>query len=215
MAPMDGNRKNTLFLSTVQHRTLKFPALPSRTSRPLTGQQLASSIGVAQNARHLAEEYASHLSPVVARVSAFYACSELFGFAADSQLQFLNMMTATVASDLEHAIGLNSNEVPLTNLLYNQQILGEHIHRLEDNLSSIQAYQSWPRSSQATAEEMQCMADTATRLLRDFECLVRKVSSTHFPAARGGLVIRKTCTDLLPQSRLVHWHWNATGASGW
>jgi hypothetical protein len=76
------------------------------------------------------------IDPQLAKLDPFYALNELFKFSAFSEVQFLNMIETKIRSGTSYN-SLAQGKPTLSNLLYCQGILDEHIPYLQKSTSVI------------------------------------------------------------------------------
>ena len=121
----------------------------------------------------------------------FYALSELFSFAADSEAQFLNMLESDVQRELDHPKLVAQRSPTLSNLLFNQQALDRHVEQVRQTLTMINE-RSWsqPTSRVSLGEEQQnAIGTTAARLSRDFQALIDRAQVLSRQCERGMQVV--------------------------
>ena len=146
-----------------------------------------------QSASLLHASYGRFLDPDASIHDPFYALSEIFVFIASSESQFLNMVEQKIVSEMARsleteALGLLEDEKhssTLSNLLYNKNILDEHIRRLKENISSINSRggPDWPKATDE--RQKQRVTVVADSLLADFEYLLEKARTLSQSCDRG------------------------------
>lgn len=79
-------------------------------------------------------DYGLSLDRVLASKDPFYALNDLFTLTALSENQFLNMLDDVISTDLDADKLAEHHDPPLSNLLYNSQVLDRHTESIKDNL---------------------------------------------------------------------------------
>ncbi|KAK7418468.1 hypothetical protein QQX98_003960 [Neonectria punicea] len=130
-----------------------------------------------QNVCFLPFHYGSQLDRELACHDALYALSELFKFAASSEVQFLNCLQYRIERELTFigaVKGSSGRAVSLINLRYIKAILKKHEQSLAGTTCLLKSRDSldWPRVRSSDKAEQ-----TATILLADFEYLLRRTES--------------------------------------
>lgn len=118
--------------------------------------------------------YGSQLEKTLARQDAFYALSEVFRFAAASEVQFLNLIQNRIENELSFValkdIG-GRNAISLLNLKYLKSQLTSHARNLTENVSTFENLKilDWPRTVSVTIDQ------TIALLITDFRYLLKRV----------------------------------------
>lgn len=120
-----------------------------------------------QNASFLPIQYGKTLDVSTMASDPFYALSELFRFAADSEAQFLNFVETQL--DRQQA---SEAIIELHSFHSTMDILGRHIQTLKENVSSIEhrGMTNWHPESVPTPQSQSMTED----LLRDFQYLLSR-----------------------------------------
>jgi len=95
------------------------------------------------------------------------------------------MLETKFKRELDQSILLRTKNQSISNLLYNQQVLDRHIHRIRENLTTLRTRNlSFPRG--VLDSKKQCKADTtATSLLQDYEYLLSRAQTLSEQFNRG------------------------------
>ncbi|KAL9607350.1 MAG: hypothetical protein Q9167_007730 [Letrouitia subvulpina] len=157
-----------------------------------------------QSACQVPVHYGRFLSTSTSVADSFYAFSEIFTLVASSECQYLNMVEQKIKSEIVKVIGANERKdteeteeqsSTLSNLIYYKTFLDEHIQRLKDNISSIQAQGDyrWPKASasgasksqDAVTKQQEKATTSAQTLLKDFEYLLERAKTLSESCERG------------------------------
>lgn len=170
---------STSFYPTIQHQP-RVGLKPHRTAIP---QNERPSLRFVQSASLLPLDYGKFLDPVLMASDPFYAMNDLFQFVAYAEVQFLNMMEATVAEETGY-LSL-TKESQLTNLLHSHDVFEAHAKRLRQNVETIRfrGGPDWPRTTDAALYQKREAA--AESLLRDYEHLLSRAEALSVRCQRG------------------------------
>ena len=146
-----------------------------------------------QSAKLLPFQYGSSLEPQILRQDAMYAVSGIFAFAACSESQFVNFMSVQVEAALRSSE--RQAELSLSDLRFSKSLLDEHAMYLQDVIMFFQheAETKWPTSTSAVPGDVQAA------LLKDFECLLRRVKDLAARCLDGTAIIMNDA--MLQESR--------------
>ncbi|KAM0430146.1 hypothetical protein ACHAPT_006154 [Fusarium lateritium] len=130
-----------------------------------------------QNVCFLPIDYGSQLDKDLACQDALYALSELFQFAASSEVQFLNCLQYRIEREVSFigaVEGSSRRAISLMNLRYIKTILKKHAQSLASTTSMLKSRDSldWPRLESSDKAEQ-----AAKILLADFEYLLQRAES--------------------------------------
>lgn len=155
-----------------------------------------SATNCTQSARLLPQQYGLYLGPNLMRADAMYALSELFKFAACSESQFINFMRSHVEEALRTAE--RQQELSVANLRFNKDLLDQHIAYLQETIMCINdsGDARWPSAS---GNDHASVADVQKELLRDYQCLLRRVQDLATRCLDGTAVIVNSA--MLQESR--------------
>lgn len=174
-APVRGRSSSSS--STVRSSSAPKLEDPSISS-PAPGNAAAgTSWKAAQNICLLPFYYGAKLDRETATQDAVYALSEVFQFAASSELQFLNFIHKRIEHELsfigQHTV-IRHNSVSLVNLRYIKKHLDSHAQRLADVVTILRNRDSldWP-----CAPGSQKAQHTARLLLTDFDYLLARAEA--------------------------------------
>lgn len=165
------SRWKTTFLPTIRHH----PRLALKSKKyALPQEDYGRSGDLSQVASLLRKDYGKLLNTDLVKLDPFYALHELFAFSASSKLQFLNLVNEKLGPETGYAI-LAEETPSLSNLLYSQEMLCEHIQRLKENIETIKCRGSsqWPHAPNNSVLGTKA-SEAADLLLRDFEYLLAK-----------------------------------------
>ncbi|KAL8791630.1 MAG: hypothetical protein Q9195_005779 [Heterodermia aff. obscurata] len=125
-----------------------------------------------QSASLLPQDYGRFLDKQSLASDPFYALHDLFRFAANSEVQFLNLMEAKIADETSHN-SLNREKPTLTNLLFFQELLETHLAQLRRNVKVIEQRESlhWPRTTVEPQNQLRATTAAAEELLEDAKYL--------------------------------------------
>lgn len=169
--PLDSAPRNPT-IRFVNSRTLS----PSHSVRPGgVGQYLS------QNTTLLAEQYGKTLDLDRMTENPLHALSELFGFAAHSEWQFLNMMSSLINDDLRSFE--QHMEFSLSNLKYSKALLDEHIDHIAATIASTKPHLVNEQSN-STA-----ISDGLQHQLTNYEELSKKAQSLSALCTEGTTII--------------------------
>lgn len=172
---------------TVLHK----PGIALKTQ--VLSQQVPKSQKFAQSAPALSTYYGRLHDQKLASQDALYALNDVFNFTAFATSQYLNMIEQKIVSEMSQNRKPDSVEGSheerhawtLSNLLYSQNILNDHIRRLKENVSSLEGGSGtrWPR---ATEEKARSKANAATEtLLIDYRYLLERAQTLSGMCDRG------------------------------
>ena len=143
-----------------------------------------------QSARFMAGYHGRLPDDAVAAEDPFYAIGNLFKFAADAEVQFLNMMEATIKAETADDARYDSFDHALaeSNLRRAKIFLGSHIRQLEENLSVIHGprkIRHWPGADELVPTTNLAATNAADLLERDFRFLVNRARALYEACDRG------------------------------
>lgn len=171
----------TYFFPVIVHQadgTLSTTPMASTTSSKPTfaNNRPAAEWKAAQNICLFPFQYGSRLDKDLARHDALYALSELFRFAAFSEIQFLNLLHSRIEHELSFVGHQNvgrRDAVSLLNLKYIKTQLTSHAQGLAETVSILENRDSldWPRADSTKAE------NAAHLLLTDFKYLLQRAEA--------------------------------------
>ncbi|KAH7633199.1 cora-like Mg2+ transporter protein-domain-containing protein, partial [Sordaria sp. MPI-SDFR-AT-0083] len=131
----------------------------------------------ARSAAHLPNDYGRSLHASVMDQDAFYCLTEVFNFAASSQMEFLNLIDLKL--DLYTSLPTEEDFEVLPNLKYSKKILYRYIQKTERVLESIRNATNkescWPRPTYHTEKARV----TAQNIEHDFEHLLKRAQTLH------------------------------------
>lgn len=158
------NADNIEFLPTMQQRNKM--ALKNRHIPNTSNSNFKHGKGdLPQSASLLHLDYGRKLDSETAGTNPLYALSELFSFAATSELQFLNMMASKILREMDPTVLVQQANPSIANLLYSHRILDLHAERIEENIQFIEAQM---RLSQSITPKAEVVYEL---LLKDFQAL--------------------------------------------
>ncbi|KAF2189235.1 hypothetical protein K469DRAFT_683668 [Zopfia rhizophila CBS 207.26] len=131
----------------VRQIALTHEALKSKGERPPA--RVADCGSLPQSATHLAQEFDMFLDKNVAAQDALYTLSPLFSFAAESEIQFLNLLQE-LYDDIANKLGRDEQStVALQILTWHKQLLDQHSNRVEETLRFLRSCvrTQWPHAS--------------------------------------------------------------------
>jgi Mg2+ and Co2+ transporter CorA len=130
-----------------------------------------------QSASLLPSEYGRSLRPNVMACDAFYCLTEIFNFAASSQMQFLNLIDVK----LEKYTSLPSEQdfQSLPNLKYMKQMLDRYIQKTQRIIHSIKNAQQdkWPKDKSESGRRK--AASASQNVEQDFAHLLDRAQILH------------------------------------
>ncbi|KAK0104318.1 hypothetical protein ONS96_005404 [Cadophora gregata f. sp. sojae] len=174
------------FLPTMQYKqkiALKNSAIPS-ASHCRESQEMGDFF---QSASLIHLDYGRKLDREAAGANPLYTLSDLFRFAATSELQFLNMMATKVAKEMDPASLVQQENPTVANLLHSRQILERHLQRIDENIQFIDAQRNVsPRSSKVDA--------TIESVKNDFRALASRAHELSEQCDRGMTIIMNNAT---------------------
>ena len=137
----------------------------------------ASTTRQDQFASHLPTDYGRSLRPTLMSRDPFYSLTEVFDFAASSQMEFLNLID--IKLDKYTSLPSSQDFQSLPNLTYTKQILYRHIQKTQRILDSIKNAQH-PRWSKDPSESgSRKAAIAANNLEQDFMHLLDRATTLH------------------------------------
>lgn len=165
-SPLRTRSWGTIFLPVVQHH-YKLAKGNKLSNVPDTTQ--VGKLKVPQSASGLHRSYGQSLNPQVAFHDSFYALSEIFAFAAASEMQFLNLLKDKIANEIDSNALRSLEDRSLSNLSYTKHILDRHTLRLEENIRSLETCGSsfWPQIGGLTDTKLQAKAAESSKSLLD------------------------------------------------
>ncbi|KAK4197103.1 hypothetical protein QBC40DRAFT_334483 [Triangularia verruculosa] len=174
------------------------PHLPSHGT-PSTRIKGASDWKASQNVCFLPIHYGFQLDKDLACQDALYALSELFQFAASSEVQLLNCLQCHIEREVSFigaVEGSSRRAASLMNLRYIKTILKKHAQRLAGTTCMLKSRDSldWPRLGSSNKAEQ-----TAKILLADFEYLLRRAESLARECEQGMATLANSA--ILEESR--------------
>ncbi|KAF9768037.1 hypothetical protein IL306_014705 [Fusarium sp. DS 682] len=112
-------------------------------------------------------KYGQKLNKDVAANDALYALSELFHFAANAEMQFLNLIQSQIKHELSFIEDPKFHTISLINLSYIKAQLSSHERHLTDTVHILENRQrlDWPSSTSEEAENTAAMLTTNYRLV--------------------------------------------------
>ncbi|OCK76178.1 hypothetical protein K432DRAFT_408394 [Lepidopterella palustris CBS 459.81] len=170
----------THFHPIIQHRpyiALQPHQAPNPSPSPTSHRWEAS-----QNASLLPLSYGSTLDRTIMLHDALYALTELFQFAAFSEVQFLNMLRSLLTRELA---GGAQDSHAVANLRYMKRLVDEHASRTAQTIALLAARADvdWPRARDAA---QRAQADKSASLLhRDFLALEQDARSISAACQQG------------------------------
>ena len=193
----------------IQHRPgliLDSKKVDRMRSRKPTSKHCGDDI--AQTGRLLHESYGHLLDSKVMAQDTYYALTDVFRFAASSEAQYLDMVQALLRKEMDPALhsrgsGSGSTDKTLTiwNLVYNKQLLDQHLQRLTDMVEFLEGHiggdipSDWPR---VVDPPLRKIADRAAQLLlADYRHLTRRAAdlSANFAASMATLMNAATIDE--------------------
>ncbi|KAJ4402237.1 hypothetical protein N0V85_005347 [Neurospora sp. IMI 360204] len=130
-----------------------------------------------RSAAHLPNDYGRSLHGAIMSQDAFYCLTEIFNFAASSQMEFLNLIDLKL--DLYTSLPPEEDFKVLPNLKYSKKILYRYIQKTERVLESIRNATNkesrWPRPTDQTEKARV----TAQNIEHDFEHLLKRAQTLH------------------------------------
>ena len=140
-----------------------------------------------QFAFHLPTDYGRFLHPKIMTNDAFYSLTEVFSFAASSQMEFLNLID--VKLDRYTSLPSAQDFQSLPNLKYTKQILSRHIQKTQRVLDSIKNAQhpKWPKDRSESGSRKAAIA--AQSLEQDFMHLLDRANTLHQRTAEAITVL--------------------------
>lgn len=153
----------------------------------------------AQNICLLPFQYGAQLDKELARQDALYALSEVFRFAAFSEVQFLNLIHNCIEHELSF-VALQDvdrrNAFSLLNLKYIKTQLASHARNLAETVSTLENRHTldWPRAPSSTAADQ-----AAALLLTDFKYLLQRADDLARECEQGMTTL--TNSSILEESR--------------
>lgn len=164
---------------------------PGPPLRPLSSQFIHSTqakTGQGLGLLHL--DYGLSLDPGLASKDPFYALDDLFTLTALSENQFLNMLDDVISTDLDADKLAEHRDPPLSNLLYNSQVLDRHIASIKDNLELIRSPNSatWPQGN-IDRRLLHNLSVARESLVKDHEHLLSRCLSLSEKCHRGMQVV--------------------------
>ncbi|KAK3392425.1 cora-like Mg2+ transporter protein-domain-containing protein [Sordaria brevicollis] len=135
----------------------------------------------ARSAAHLPEDYGRSLHSSVMAKDAFYCLTEILEFAASSHMEFLNLIDLKL--DQYTSLPATEDYKVLPNLKYTKKILYQYIQKTERLLAStrqvISSESRWPKASSADQAKSEKAMNTAQRIVKDFEHLLKRANTLH------------------------------------
>lgn len=150
-----------------------------------------------QSASLLHLDYGRKLDLETASTNPLYALSDIFRFAANSELQFLNMLATKITNEMDPAILIQQEDPTVSNLLYSRKILERHIQRMEEYIQfiDVQGNLSSPKPPKGEA--------AANSLRKDFQVLLSRSQALSAQCDRGMTIIMNNATIRESQRAIV------------
>ena len=149
----------------------------------------------------LPEGYSTLENPQIANTDPFSCLNNIFRFSAFGYVQFLNIIETKIGLEIGYK-SLDLENHTLTNLLYFQQLLDDHVLRLQKMIAVIQSYASkhlleyadnhmHPKKTKDAA-----VAASTTTLLQDIEHLHQRSIMLSDRCTRGTKILMNNATVL-------------------
>ncbi|KAK3328637.1 hypothetical protein B0T19DRAFT_196272 [Cercophora scortea] len=133
----------------------------------------------ARSAAHLPTDYGRSLRPGLMASDAFYSLTEVFSFAASSQMAFLNLIDAKL--DKHTSLPSAQDFQSLPNLRYTKRMLYRHMQKLQRVLDSIQngtEHPKWPKDRDSSTTN-KAAGIAAQSVQQDFKHLLGRAEALH------------------------------------
>ncbi|KAL8792444.1 MAG: hypothetical protein Q9195_004977 [Heterodermia aff. obscurata] len=183
------NMSNVACLPIIQHRR-KAALQEDHHAMPY----MSASRRSAQNTSLLATQYGSSLNRGLMGVDVMYALSDMIGFAAASEYQFLNLVRSQIQKEMKSF--QSQMEISLANLMYLKALIDDHALQSTHTLAQIRSGggPDWPRAPQEPLSE-----GTRRSLIADYEHL--RENAQMLSAACSDGMDRITNSALIKESK--------------
>ena len=143
----------------------------------------------------LPQHYGFSLDTKTMEQDAIYALSELFGFAACAENQFLNFIKAEVVDAMKFVDG--QEETSLANLRFNKAVLDDHMEHILTNINCFEARgdRKWPQIEEPHKD----VDEVLKGLVSDFDHLYKKAQALSGQCNQGMSTILNS--SMLQESR--------------
>ncbi|KAM4057225.1 corA-like Mg2+ transporter protein [Hirsutella rhossiliensis] len=193
--PWSVRQHESYYLPVILHRhmvALKFHLFASADSGDDAHARSASS---------LPADYGRSLRPSIMARDALYSLTEVFDFAASSQMEFLNLID--VKLDKYTSLPAEEDFQILPNLTYMKQTLYQYIQKTQRTLDSIRSAQQGKWPTEQTDSGSRKAKSVAQNLEQDFQHLLNRADRLHRRSTEAITVLMSSLSISKSQMAIV------------